>query len=235
MKNHLLKALSSFSLEDVLELERHDRQYRALERLFLKLKDEELFLKLLVVNALMSYQLQMKGERYWEAFSDFFSGERGISDFPEFIERFNRRLLKSKLKRLERVIGCTERAFREGYERFGRNAATLTAELSSCLGQKPDSKTISFAAKMFAYGWRICRNALPEGLESVSIPIDVRISRVSGERGFWRKLSEKLGIPMAHLDTLIWVPMGMEERDVDELPERLKGKVENLRKLLQPS
>ncbi|HIP86180.1 MAG TPA: N-glycosylase/DNA lyase, partial [Aquifex sp.] len=59
-QNQLYEVLKEFTLEDALLLETYDRQYKALKRLHRELKNNELFLKLVVVNALLSYQLPNK-------------------------------------------------------------------------------------------------------------------------------------------------------------------------------
>ena len=85
MVAELLKLLKSFTEEEIKLLESKDRQYRALKKLFSAVREPELFLKLVVINALLSYQLQMKGEDYWETFSRFFSENPNPENFEEFL------------------------------------------------------------------------------------------------------------------------------------------------------
>ena len=89
----LSQVLKEFSLEDALRLEKFDRQYRALENLYNSLRDEGLSLKLVLVNALLSYQLPTKGEIYWENFSRFFAKNPSTGGFEEFLKRHNNRFL----------------------------------------------------------------------------------------------------------------------------------------------
>ena len=231
---NLLKVLKKFSKEDIERLESFDRQYRALEKLYRETKVPEIFLKLVVINALMSYQLQMKGEKYWETFSEFFSENPEIERFKEFIKTFNRRFLNAKLKRLDKVIKCVEKLFLNySLVDIGKDLTILVKELSECLNQKTDSKTVVFAAKMFMYGYRIAFGENPEKLGEIAIPIDSRLSKISSDKNFWKELSEKSGIPQIRLDAVLWIPTGMEESSLKELPEELKLKVGRVIKLVR--
>ncbi|WP_457677538.1 N-glycosylase/DNA lyase [Thermovibrio sp.] len=221
----LAKLLSSLTSEDVALVEESDRQFKALKRLYESLKDKELFFKLVVVNSLLSYQLQMKGEEYWEKFADFFSKGRGIDGFKEFLSLYNRRFLGAKLKRLEKVKGCTEELFRKySLSQLGENLELLVNFLSRCLGQSKSAKTVVFAAKMFTYGYKIAFGKYPKGLEKIDIPLDSRLKKLFPDLSSWRELSKRVGIPPLLLDAVIWVPMG----GVSKLPDRLK----ELRELL---
>jgi len=233
MKN-FLEILKDFSEKDIERLESFDRQYRALEKLHKEIKNPPDFLKLIIINALMSYQLQMKGEKYWETFSEFFSEKPEIERFEEFIKTYNKRFLNAKLKRLDKVIKCVEKLFlNHPLIDLGKDLTILVKELSECLNQKTDSKTVVFAAKMFMYGYRIAFGENPEKLEEIAIPIDSRLSKISSDKNFWKELSEKSGIPQIRLDAVLWIPMGLEESFLKELPEELKLKVGRVIKLVR--
>jgi DNA-(apurinic or apyrimidinic site) lyase len=232
----LLKLLKSFTEEEIKLLESKDRQYRALKKLFSAVREPELFLKLVVINALLSYQLQMKGEDYWETFSRFFSENPNPENFEEFLRLYNKRFLPAKLKRLKKVIRCIEKITEEkSILSFGNNLKKLVKELSSCLNQKEDSKTVVFAAKMFMYGYKIITGKEPEGLEGIAIPLDSRLSKINSNKKFWKELSEQSGIPQIHLDAIFWIPAGMKEEEMEELPENLREKLERLRQILFPT
>ncbi len=203
----LYRKLSGLTVEDAIRVEEQDRQFKALKKLYEKIKKPELFLKLTVMNALLSYQLQMKGEDYWEKFSEFFSEKPEVDAFPEFLGKFNRRFLNAKLKRFEKVKKCVESLFRKyTIEEIGKNLKILVEELSECLNQRKDAKTVVFAAKMFMYGYRIVFGKDPEGLEEIEIPLDSRLKKLLPTVEEWRELSDRLGIPPIHLDALVWVP-----------------------------
>jgi DNA-(apurinic or apyrimidinic site) lyase len=207
----LLEILSSLDSEDIALIITHDRQYRALLELYPAVKDEELFFKLVTVNALLSYQLPCPGEEYWEKFSRFFAVKQSLQSFEEFLKKHNRRLLRTRLERLKRVLACLE-----GKELSKMTLREVREHLSGCLKQRKDSKTILFAVKMLTYCHRITRGREPEGVEEFPVPIDSRLSKVSKEPAFWKELSAKSGIPQLHLDAIFW------NEPLPELPDRLK-------------
>ncbi len=226
----LTEVLKEFSLRDVEEIEEADRQFRALKELSKSVKDPEEFLKLIVINALLSYQLQMKGEEYWETFADFFKGGRGVDDFPSFLSLYNRRFLGAKLKRFEKVKRCVGELFKKySLKELAGNLSLLVDFLAECLGQRRSAKTVVFAAKMFMYGYKIAFGRYPEGLWEIEIPLDSRLKRVIPSTGKWRELALEVGIPPIRLDALVWVPLG----GLSSLPEDLESKVERLKGVLK--
>ncbi|RUM90014.1 MAG: transcriptional regulator [Thermovibrio sp.] len=230
----LLSLLRGFSPSDIEEIERRDRQYKALEKLYEKVEDKELFFKLVILNALLSYQLQTKGETYWENFSKFFSENPSIDKFSEFLSKFNRRFLQAKLKRFKRAKECVDRLFEKYSLRdLGENLLVLVDELSKCMNQRRDSKTIVFSAKMFMYGYKIVFGEEPKNLEKIEIPLDSRLKKIFPELKTWRELSSKLKIPPVKLDALVWVPMGLRKGDLEEYPEELREKILELKRKIE--
>ncbi|HBA44637.1 TPA: hypothetical protein DEG21_03950 [Patescibacteria group bacterium] len=73
MNDKLIEILSKYKIEDIIELERKDRQFIAIKSLFESLENKSYFLSLIVTNALLSYQLSSSGEEYWEEFCQFAS------------------------------------------------------------------------------------------------------------------------------------------------------------------
>jgi DNA-(apurinic or apyrimidinic site) lyase len=231
----LKEALSRFSLEDTLKLETLDRQFKALERLHSSLKDKELFFKLVVVNALMSYQLQMKGENYWETFADFFSKGRTLKDFDEFLRLYNSRYLNSKLRRLKRVLNVVGELSREDFKGFCKNSEGLLEFLSERLNQPRDAKTLLFAVKMLLYACRVAGEEFKPAPFSLTVPLDVRLKKISPDLEFWKRLSREVGIPPLHLDVIVWTTMGdksfigrVEDRTLKEKLLRLKAVLQKL-------
>ncbi len=224
----LVEALKAFSLSDVKKIEESDRQYKALKELYQALKDRELFFKLVLLNSLLSYQLQMKGEDYWEKFSSFFK-ENPLEEFERFLSLYNKRFLPSKVKRYKKALRCVNSLFeKHSLKELGRELPLLVKSLSECMGQKSDAKTIVFAAKMFTYAYRIVFNTYPEGLWEIEIPLDSRLKKILPSLKEWREVSEKVGIPPILLDALIWVPMGK-----NPIPESLEDKVLFLKEVLK--
>jgi DNA-(apurinic or apyrimidinic site) lyase len=88
----------------------------------------------------------------------------------------------------------------------------LRDDLANTMQQKRDAKTIVFAVKMFSY-W--ARNIYPfkPFPKEIFIPIDSRLTNLFEKykgnytdiNKFYLDLSEKLDIPMLHLDAILWV------------------------------
>lgn len=232
-QNQLYEVLKEFTLEDALLLETFDRQYKALERLHRELKNNELFFKLVVVNALLSYQLPTKGEVYWENFGSFFAKNPSLEEFGEFLKRYNNRFLNSKLKRLQRVLKAVKKLTKEELIRFCKNPKGLLDYLSAQLNQEKTAKTLVFAVKMFIYACRIASGKNITAPFEIEIPLDVRLRKISESLEFWRSLSLKTNIPPLHLDTLIWVTLGADKSFLEKLPIGLKEKVEKLKEVLK--
>jgi DNA-(apurinic or apyrimidinic site) lyase len=68
----LYEKLKNYTLKDALEFEKNDRQFKALEKLEKHFNNKEIFLALIISNALICYQLSGTGENYWEEFSNYF-------------------------------------------------------------------------------------------------------------------------------------------------------------------
>ena len=229
----LSQVLKEFSLEDALRLEKFDRQYRALENLYNSLRDEGLFLKLVLVNALLSYQLPTKGEIYWENFARFFAKNPSTEGFEEFLKRHNNRFLNSKLRRLQKVLRVVERLTVEELKSFCQNPTLLLDYLSENLRQEKSAKTLVFAVKMFIYACRIATGGKLVAPFEIEIPLDVRLRKIAPSLEFWRTLSREVNIPPLHLDTLVWVTMGADKRFLENLPPELKEKVVKLKEVLK--
>ncbi|KUH32770.1 N-glycosylase [Thermococcus celericrescens] len=211
--------------------ERVDLQFDALKNLHENLKNNELFIKLVMANSLVSYQLTAKGERWWWEFSKHFSENppgRSISEaYSRFLpnSRTNRRLVTGKVKRLERIepffdslsLGDLRDYYFNGMER-------LRDELAKALGSKKSAKTIVFAVKMFGYAGRIAFGEFVPYPMAIEIPDDVRINaytkRFTNEPpvSFWGRIAEETGIPPLHIDSILWPVLGGN----DEVLRRLR-------------
>ncbi|NJE60822.1 N-glycosylase/DNA lyase [Thermococcus sp. 21S7] len=211
--------------------ERVDLQFDALKNLHANLGDDELFIKLVIANSLVSYQLTAKGERWWWEFSRYFSENppgRSISEaYSRFLpnSRTNRRLVAGKVKRLERAepfldslsLGHLKEYYFNGMEH-------LRDELAKTLGSKRSAKTIVFAVKMFGYAGRIAFGEFVPYPAAIEIPDDVRINaytrRFTNEPpvSFWMGIAEETGIPPLHIDSILWPVLGRS----DEVLRRLR-------------
>jgi len=222
----LVEVLKSFSIDEILYFEEnYDLQFKYLKKLYENLKDKEKFLKLVVLNAINAFKLKYKGEDFWKIFSEYFSAKKDEKYYLDFLKEHNNILLQVKIKRYEKVKNFVSIL---KYEDF-LNLKNFTISLAKALNQKSNDKTIVFTAKMIGYGLRIIGNKLIFPME-IDIPIDVRISKISTDKNFWRKLSEETKIPPLHIDSLIWVTLNLDVETIKE--NELKEKIRKLKKIL---
>ena len=228
----LYEYLKKFTLEDALKIESQDRQFLALKRLYESKKfSNELYLFLIIANALISFQLSWKGEDYREEFSEEvgrnFWRNRKKKDIYEFFENLlkngknNRRFIDLKLKRIQKILdGFEDRIEMGKFEKYYKNMDRLAEDLAEIMRQAKDAKTIVFAVKMFSYGARNVFGYVERFPFSLNIPIDSRLEKLylaEVGRNFWRSLkkkeisgfyqnlAKKLNIPPLHLDAILWV------------------------------
>ena len=69
MEKLLQTIQENYSIENIEDIEKNDPTYQALEHLYLNLNNKEMFLPLVIANALVCYQLSNTGEEYWEEFA----------------------------------------------------------------------------------------------------------------------------------------------------------------------
>jgi len=230
----LVNVLKEFSIQDTKEIEENlDKQFIALKNLYENTKDPLFFLKAVVINALLSYQLSMRGEEYWQKFSEFFSQKRDLKYFEEFLSIYNKRFLNSKLKRLNKVKSFFENLTLKDFDFFVENPVLYLEKIANFLGQKKEDKTIVFSLKMLYYAYRIIKKEFKLFPYNVMIPIDVRIGKINKDKGFWKNLEKNLGIPLLHLDSIIWVTKGLKEDEINRIKNKeLKKKLMKLKSLL---
>ncbi len=229
----LLSVLSSFSPEEVRRIEELDPQYRALEELHSSVGNNELFFKLVLVNALLSYRLPTKGEKYWENFSRFFSQNPDLSKFEEFLKLYNNRFLEGKLRRLKKVLKAVRKLDKRFLAEFCKNPEGLLDFLSKELRQDRSAKTLVFAVKMFIYACRIAGYTEAKAPQNLDIPLDSRLKKISDSLEFWRNLSEELKIPPLHLDAVVWLTLGGNRDFLNSLEGKLREKILRLREVLK--
>ncbi|WP_297466738.1 N-glycosylase/DNA lyase [Thermococcus sp.] len=211
--------------------ERVDLQFDALKNLHENLKNDELFIKLVIANSLVSYQLTGKGEDWWWEFSRHFSDNPPIESIAKAYAGFlpssktNRRLVSGKLRRIEKVEPFLNSLSLDDLRNYYFNGMErLRDELAKALNSKRSAKTIVFAVKMFGYAGRIAFGEFVPYPMSIEIPDDVRINaytkRFTNEPpvSFWNRIAEITGIPPLHIDSILWPVLGGKE----EVIERLK-------------
>jgi DNA-(apurinic or apyrimidinic site) lyase len=230
----LIKILKQFNYNDIRYIEEKlDKQYVALSNLYKNLKDPLLFFKLVLINSLLSYQLSMRGEEYWTKFSEFFSNKKDLTAFEEFLKKYNKRFLNTKLKRLEKVKKFVENLTLKDFDLFIEEPNLYLEKISSYLNQDKSAKTLVFSLKMLFYAYRIVSNEFKKFPFGIMIPLDVRIKKISDDKEFWKKLENKVGIPLLHLDAILWVSFGLKEEELNKIKdENLKKKIKKLKMIL---
>lgn len=216
---NLYNKLKKYRLKDAIKLEEKDRQFIALKKLEKNVDDKELYLALIISNSIICYQLSWKWESYWEEFSEYFSKQEItpfnlIDELAIFIanSKNNKRFVQAKQKRLEKLRPFLDK-FLWSSKYFYENMVELRDLLAKTMKQKLDAKTIVFAIKMFGYWARNIYDFL-EYPKDIFIPIDSRLialfekySKGREQKGiniFYSDLSEKLNIPILHLDWIVW-------------------------------
>ena len=224
--------IKKFSLNELKELEQYDLQYIALKQLYEKLQDKELFLKLVIINSLLSYQLSMKWEKYWFYFSSYFSKHkiRNLKeDFSSFLSEYNKRFLQAKLKRLEKILHFIENISKEKLNSYIKYEKVLLKDLSKYMRQKEDAKTIVFCIKMFIWALRIIwYDKYPS--KDIYIPVDNRIWKISKNKDFWLQISEQTWYPLLILDTLFYISLSGNFENIKD--QKLKTKLKQFSNFL---
>ncbi|MFP3256479.1 MAG: N-glycosylase/DNA lyase [Candidatus Nanopusillus acidilobi] len=228
----LIDILSKFSIEEILYFEEnYDLQYRYLRFLYKNIKNQDLFLKLIVINSLLAFQLSYKGEKFWKIFSIYFSKHNDdiYNNFLSFIDLYNRRYKEIKIKRLNRIYNWIKDKDLLIYK---DDLVKFNSEIAKVMGQNIYDKTIVFSTKIYGYGLRIVGYKIIFPFE-IFIPIDNRISKISKDKNFWIKLSKEINIPLLHIDSLIWITMGLNNDKIEGIKnEELKNKIKLLKNYL---
>lgn len=217
----LSEIIGEIGIEGARWIEEHiDEQYKALEYLWRNLQDPEVFPKLVIMNALVSYQLSGRGEDWWWEFARWFSDNppRGLpGDYLRFLgnSRYNRRLFNAKARRIERFW---KRLGKVDLLPYYSRMEEIWKIIAERMGARPTSKTIVFSVKMLGYAGRIIRGKFHPFPFQIPIPVDLRIERLTRKLGgtnsiaFWSVVAKKSGVPPLHIDSIIWPLLGSEEK-----------------------
>ncbi len=216
----LLEKLKNISLNEAIKIEESDLQFFALKKLFENIKSKDIYLALILSNAIICYQLSSSWEKYWEEFSEYFSKNEVLkNDLIQklwiFItnSKWNKRFVETKIKRLEKLKPFLDE-FIWNEKFFYENMEKLCEKLAKTMKQKITDKTIVFAVKMFSYWARNYFNNFIEFPFSISIPIDSRLTNLYETYNedkdlkidtFYEILAKKLNISPLHLDAVLWV------------------------------
>jgi DNA-(apurinic or apyrimidinic site) lyase len=228
----LVDILSKFSIEEILYFEEnYDLQYKYLRFLYKNIKNQDLFLKLIVINSLLAFQLSYKGEKFWKIFSIYFSKHNDdiYNNFLSFIDLYNRRYKEIKIKRLNRIYNWIKDKDLLIYK---DDLVKFNSEIAKVMGQNIYDKTIVFSTKIYGYGLRIIGYKIIFPFE-IFIPIDNRIGKISKDKNYWIKLSKETNIPLLHIDSLIWITMGLDNDKIERIKNKeLKNKIKLLKNYL---
>lgn len=225
----IIEILKEFKVEDALFIEEnYDKQYLSLKELA-KYIDKESFIKNVILNSIVCYQLEMKGEDYWKKFSEFFKEN---NDIYEFIKIYNKRLINVKIKRINKIKNFLDKLKFEDLIYYKDNLREFNDTIANIMNQNRNSKTIVFTTKMFGYSLRILGYNIIFPFD-IDIPIDNRIGKISKNINFWRDISRKINIPPLHIDSIIWVTYGMEYNEIENIKDyNLKKKIYKLKNYL---
>lgn len=232
------KFVSQYDLKQIIELEFYDPQFCALSNVWQQIKflpqDREFFVSnflfLIIQNALISYQLSWKWEKWRDEFSIFlvdyfwYFSKINIEDNFQFRDyilgkcKNNCRLKKAKLDRIQKTLKYFSQLNNlKLLKNYYKDMNSLNEFLAQMMDQKKDAKTIVFAVKMFAYWARIVFDNIISYPFEISIPIDARLIKIyqistwkfdvnnKEIKLFFENLSQKYNIPPLHLDTLLWL------------------------------
>jgi DNA-(apurinic or apyrimidinic site) lyase len=228
----LIDILSKFSIEEILYFEEnYDLQYRYLRFLYKNIKNQNLFLKIIVINSLLAFQLSYKGEKFWKIFSIYFSKHNDdiYNNFLSFIDLYNKRYKEIKIKRLNKIYNWIKDKDLLIYK---DNLVKFNLEIAKVMGQNIYDKTIVFSTKIYGYGLRIIGYKIIYPFE-IFIPIDNRIGKISKDKNYWMKLAKEVNIPLLHIDSLIWITMGLNNDKIEGIKnEELKNKIKLLKNYL---
>lgn len=222
--HEVVNVLKEFTLDEVLEFEeKYDPQFLALKRLYNRIRESDIFVALVCLNALVCYQLNCRGEEYWWEFSDFFVSNKlccsqilkSILDFLQQ-SKCNRRLLSQKVRRVKKAYVVVRR-YSSKIDWLIENQARFAERISGMLNTRKNAKTIVFTIKMLNYSLRIITNKKIVAPFELDIPLDNRIKRISDGLGikspidFWRRVSRIINIPPLHIDSLLWLSYRMKD------------------------
>ena len=224
--------------------EKIDLQYTYLRNLKERLDNDELFLKLIILNALVSYQLSTTGERWWKEFSEYpweNISENIVEEYKRFLSnsKGNRRFLEGKIKRVHKLKSFLSALSLERFKNYYASMEVLRNSLARALNTKGHSKTVVFAIKIFGYGGRMVFNKFIPYPYSVEIPKDSRIEKYTAKftKGdvlkFWNEVAIESGVPPLHIDSLLWPALGDWERVRKPLKSLNEDVYQKVKKLIE--
>ncbi|MEM0379494.1 MAG: N-glycosylase/DNA lyase [Nanopusillaceae archaeon] len=215
-EERLIEIIREIGIEGARYIEENiDIQFFAIKKLYKNLKDPELLIKLVLLNSIVSYQINCTGESWWIEFSKYFidkNVENIVLDYIDFLKnsKCNKRYLEVKINRINKISNFIEKLDLEKMNFYYKNMIFLRDDLSNHLKSDKSSKTICFSIKMFGYASRIVFRKFISYPFEVDIPLDNRIKKYTQKfvknnfLEFWRKVSYKSNVPPLHIDSILW-------------------------------
>lgn len=182
MKDLLTIIQENYNLEDIETIEKNDPMFQALEKLYLRIDNKEMFLPVIIANSIVCYQLSSVGEAYWEEFGtraaeyEFHKLKDIYLFFVDFLPKSegNKRLVDTKIERLKKLDHfLSDFFFKQKF--YYKNMLKFREDVGKYMRQTDDAKTIVFSVKMFGYGARIRFDQFISFPKEIPIPIDSRL------------------------------------------------------------
>lgn len=229
---NLEELIWNYNINKTKELEQtQDSQFLALQKAWTNIWDiskenKEKFLILIIQNSIISYQLAWQWEFRWTEFGKMISKEFANIDKIDNLWwwqnvlsncRYNCRLANMKYARLLKLKPFVQGLNIDVLKAYYNNMSRFNNDLAKSLNNKPDTKTIVFATKMFGYWARIVLDKFVPYPMDVDIPIDSRLTKIYENQtwkipknkkiiqNFYKNLSKKYKIPPLHLDSVLWI------------------------------
>lgn len=200
-----------------------------------KIRNQNLFLFLILQNSLISYQIAWSWENWREEFSQKIIKNRkvisrslinknNIDRRYDFLtsSKYNKRIYnikKSRLIRFNKFLGNIDRENKTFFLNHYQNMEWLLQNISQIMNRPANSKTLTFAIKMFWYWSRIVFSKTIYYPHNIAIPIDSRLKKIYETstnkkisnktkdkktlESFFNNLSQKHKIPPLHLDSIL--------------------------------
>lgn len=228
MIDEIIDQINNFESKELYELQQYDLQYIAIKNLYKNIQDKEIFLKIITINSLLTYQLSSTWEKYWLNFSEYFSKIKidNLKDsFTNFLSLYNKRLLKNRIKRLDKILIFIENISLKQLLIYWKNQEKLLYDLSYNLKQKQDAKTIVFCMKIFIW-WNNIIWIETKYNPIIFIPLDNRLSKISQHKTFWLEMKTKSKHPLLLLDSLFFMILWNQIENIKN--KNIRKKVLNL-------
>ncbi len=108
----------------------------------------------------------------------------------------------------------------------------FNSEIAKVVVQNIYDKTIVFSTKIYGYGLTFIGYKIVFPFE-IFIPIDNILGKISKDKNYCIKLSKETNIPLLHIDSLIWITMGLDNDEIELIKnEKLRNKIKLLKNYL---